>query len=96
MSRLQDKFILTVVTPKGVEYTADCDTVLLNICEGKNGTQSGSYGVKKGHANAVFALAGGKITVKKDGRILYSFDALDGFAVMQDNVLTVTVEDIKK
>lgn len=74
--------------------TFECDYVKLNIADDKNGKFSGSYGIKSGHTNAVFALSEGTVNVYKDEKVIFSAETSDGFAVVEDNAVSVTVQKI--
>lgn len=69
----------------------ECDYVKLNIADDKNGKFSGSYGIKTGHAKAVFSLSEGTITIYKNNEIILSAETSNGFAMVEDNVVSVTV-----
>ena len=75
--------------------TIECDYVKLNISDDKNEKFSGSYGIKKGHTNAVFSLCDGTVNVYKDEKIIYSAKTSSGFAVIEDNEVCITVDEIK-
>ncbi len=87
--------LLRVITPAGEKCALECDSVSFNLCDGKNGKQGGSYGVKPQHANAVFALDSGMLYAKLGDKTLLSAKASAGFAEMRNNVLTVNLDHIE-
>ena len=92
---MQDKLLFKLITPDGLQKETDCESVTINISEDENGKNSGSYGIRKGHANAIFSLDDGEITVKNKDEIIYTVVVKGGFALMQDNVLTVMTNKIE-
>lgn len=94
---MEDKdFLLKIVTPKECIGPFSCDSVKLSITDGKRQKEAGSYGIRKGHAEAVFALEKGKLTALKDGKEIFSFETSKGFATVCKDVVTVTVSNISK
>ena len=69
-----------------------CDSVKLNVADSVSGKFSGSYGIRKGHAKAVFSLAEGTTEVYKDGKLIFSAHTSDGFATVEDNEVRVTAD----
>lgn len=69
-----------------------CDYITLSIADDKKGGFSGSYGIKKGHARAVFSLKEGKVTAQRQGEIVFSAETSSGFAVVEGDVVTITVD----
>lgn len=89
-----NELILKIVTPKGEACNLSCDSVNFLICEGNDG-QSGSYGVKPNHADAVFALCAGTICAKLSGDTVFCAQISDSFAEKRGNVLTVSADKIE-
>ena len=71
----------------------ECDSVLIPITDDRAGKFSGVYGVKKGHANALFSLKKGDVVVSKDGSIIFTAEISEGFAVIENNILSITVDN---
>ena len=85
---------LKVITVDTQLEKENCDYITLMLADDKKGAFSGSYGIKKGHARAVFSLCEGKLTAQHQGEIIFSCESSSGFAVVEDNVVTVTVDSI--
>ncbi len=74
----------------------DCDSVRLSIADDRKGNFSGSYGIKKGHARAVFSLSAGTVTAYKENGLIFSAETSDGFAMVADDTVTLTVDSVKE
>ena len=72
----------------------ECDSVCLPVSDSVSGEFSGSYGIRKGHANAVFSLKAGKVTLSSNGKAVFEADISDGFATIENNELCITVNSI--
>ncbi len=88
------KFIL--FTPHRSLSPIECDSVKLSIADSSNGKFSGSYGIRKGHADAIFSLKEGKISVKLEGNEVFSCICSQGFATVKNEEIRVTVNSIKE
>lgn len=87
------KFIL--FTPHRKYDPLECDIVKLNIADSVDGKFSGSYGIRKGHAKAVFTLKEGVISASLNGRELFSENCSEGFATVENDEIKVIVSGIK-
>ncbi|MBR6694540.1 MAG: hypothetical protein IKL62_06310 [Clostridia bacterium] len=85
---------LRIVTPSGEPQAYECDSIILTVCDDIAGKGGGSYGIRKGHAKALIALDEGKITASLGGSKVLSAHTSSGFAMVENNVVTVTVENI--
>lgn len=85
---------LIIATPKGSILPIECDSVHLNICDDIKGKNGGNYGIRKGHAKALFSLEKGNVTALLNGKTVYSATTTKGFATVDNNVVTVVVEEI--
>lgn len=95
MSELKNNlFKVSIFTPLGLHFSDNCESVSFWICDGKGKKDIGKYGVKKGHADAVFGVISGEIVIKKGEKIIFSAKSSDGFAVMDKGILKITVEKI--
>ncbi len=83
-------------TPHRQFPSLECDSVKLPIADSVSGKFSGSYGIRKGHAKAVFALAEGKITVSLKEKELFSAECDGGFATVEKDEVRVTADGIKE
>lgn len=84
----------TLFTPDRQLPSVECDSVKLNIADSITGEFSGSYGIRKGHAKAIFALAPGKISVSIEGKEIFSVETQGGFATVQNNEVRVTADGV--
>ena len=73
-----------------------CDSVCLPVSDNSKGEFSGSYGIKKGHARTVFSLKAGKVTVNADGEQIFSANISDGFAIVENNEVRITVDKVEE
>ncbi len=85
---------LIIATPKGSILPIECDSVHLNICDDIKGKNGGNYGIRKGHAKALFSLEKGNVIALLNGKTVYSATTTKGFATVDNNVVTVVVEEI--
>lgn len=74
----------------------ECDSVRIPVADSSKGEFSGSYGIKKGHARAVFALKSGTVIVAKDGKTVLTANISDGFAMVENNEISITVDRIEE
>ena len=93
---MQDKLTFTLYTPHRKYPTLECDSVKLSIADSVSGKFSGSYGIRKGHAKAIYALAPGKISVCLDNLEIFSAESQGGFAVVENNQIRVTADGVKE
>lgn len=77
-------------------FDIKCDSVCLPVSDNSKGEFSGSYGIKKGHARAVFSLNAGKVTVNADGEQVFSANISDGFAIVENNEVRITVDKVEE
>ena len=85
---------LIIATPKGSITPIECDSVHLNISDDTKGKNGGNYGIRKGHAKALFSLDKGNVTALLNGETVYSAITTKGFATVDKDVVTVVVEEI--
>ncbi len=86
----------TLFTPHKQFPSVECDTVKLNIVDSVSGEFSGSYGIKKGHARAIFSLAEGEVSVSLKGDEIFSAKCEGGFATVENDDVRVSVHGIKE
>ncbi len=85
---------LVVSTPNGSLQPIECDSVHLTVCDDSNGKNGGSYGIRKGHIKALIALEQGKITAFLNDKTVFSAENGNGFATVENDVVTVVVENV--
>lgn len=74
----------------------ECDSIRLPVSDKLNGEFSGSYGIRKGHAKAVFALTSGKVTATLKGETIFTADISDGFAIVENDEVNITVDKVNE
>ena len=89
---MRDSLLLKICTVDRQLEKDGCDCVILNIAEDSKGGFSGSCGIRRGHAKAVFALSQGVIRAKAKDEVIFSLDVSDGFATVENDVVTVIVD----
>ena len=85
---------LIIATPKGSFSPIECDSVHLNICDIVKGQSGGNYGIRKGHVKALFSLEKGNVTALLKGEPVYSATTTKGFATVDNDIVTVFVENV--
>ena len=93
---MKDKLTFILFTPECSFMPMECDSIKLSVADSISGKFSGSYGIKKGHARAVFALKSGTVTVAKDGKTVLTANISDGFAIVENNEISITVDRIEE
>ena len=73
-----------------------CDSVCVPVSDNSKGEFSGLYGIKKGHAKAVFSLKAGNVAVKKDDEQIFLASISDGFAIVENNEVRITVDRVEE
>lgn len=86
----------TLFTPHRRFPSVECDSVRLSIADSANGKFSGSYGIRTGHAKALFSLAEGSITASLDGKDVFSAECSGGFATVENDEVRVVADSIKE
>lgn len=80
---------LKIITPDGERPEISCDSVSVTVKDNKNGKGGGSYGIKKGHAEALIALDKGTLSAKKGEETIFSENLPEGFLSIKNNYITV-------
>lgn len=93
---MKDKLIFTLFTPHRQFPSLECDSVKLCISDSVSGKFSGSYGIRKGHAKAVFSLAEGKISVSLKEKEVFSAECQGGFATVENDEVRVIADGVKE
>lgn len=93
---MNDNLTLKVFTVDRHIEVDGCDYVKLSISDSCDGRFSGSYGIKRGHARAVFSLCEGTVTASKGTQILFKAETSEGFATVEDDIVSVTVDKVKE
>lgn len=74
----------------------ECDSIRVPVSDSVNGDFSGYYGIRKGHTRAIISLKNGDVAVSKDGKTVFTAEISDGFAMVENNVVSITVDSIKE
>ena len=81
--------VLKIITQEGALPEVYCDSIRVDIAEDTKGRGDGSYGIRKGHAEALLALGKGKIRACENGKEIFSHPVNGGFATISKNIITV-------
>ncbi len=93
---MSDFLSLKVVTPKGVYVYETCETVSFCVSDSEKGKGGGSYGIRKGHAKALFSLQEGQLRASRDGETIVAGIISSGFSTVDNNIVTVIVDEFKE
>lgn len=83
---------LKIVTPKGALESCVCDSVRLTESPDISDKGGGSIGIRTGHIPSFISLAEGSVCGLLNGRSVLSGKSGDGFATVENDAVTVTVE----
>ncbi len=86
----------TLYTPHRQYPSQECDSVKLPVADSVSGKFSGSYGIRKGHAKAVFSLGAGKITVRIKEKEIFFAECDGGFATVENDEVRVIADGVKE
>ena len=84
--------LLTVVYPDRAAETLTCDAVTITVQDNKKGRGGGLYGIRPGHAPALFALDPGKAEARLDGATVFHRTLGTGYAKVGNDRVTVITE----
>ena len=87
---MEGTLTLTIVTPDGGNTVIHCSSVRLPAAEGVKKNSGGSFGIRKGHTDALIAIAEGTVTALLDGKTVFTGMVSAGFAkVSGGNTISV-------
>ncbi len=86
------ELILKIITPKSSFGPFPCDSIHLSVADNVDNKGGGSYGIRKGHTNALLALEKGCIKAFSSKGNILTGNCGDGFATVDENTVTVVVE----
>ena len=89
MDNTDKEFHLLLVPPEGGKRRIPCDSVRFQIPDGKNGRGGGSVGIRKGHTDALAAVAPGILTATKNGEPVFRAKVGEGIAAVTGDSVTV-------
>ncbi len=84
---------LKVITPKKEYLYEMCDSVKFCVSDNEKGKGGGNYGIRKGHAKAIFSLDDGKMKASLNGKTTVEGVTSTGFATVEENIVTVIVAE---
>lgn len=84
---------LTVISPCGALPQVLCSGVTLIAADNLNGKGGGSYGIKKGHAQALIALGKGELKASDGTDTIFTCRIDGGFATVFDNTVTIVTRE---
>ncbi len=87
--------LLEVFSIDSNAQSVECDYVRLPVAQESSGKFSGSCGIKKGHVKAAISLGEGILSADSEGKTVFKAEISGGFAVVENNTVTVTVDKIK-
>jgi len=79
-----------------VAIKTECTSVRFNLSDDLKGMHGGSYGVRIGHTDSIFALEKGPVNVFEDEALALSGECGDGFATVKNNQVKLVVESFLK
>ena len=86
---------LKVITPEREYIYENCDSVKIPVSDNRKGNGGGSYGIHKGHANAIFSISEGKVSAVKNGEAIVKGIISSGFSSVENNIVTVIADGFK-
>lgn len=90
-----DELLLTVITPQETYGPLPCESVRVTIPDNAAGTGGGSYGIRRGHVQALLALDAGALRAFSAEQPVFSAHCGCGFASVEKNRITVVTEDCR-
>lgn len=78
-----------IITPEGEKNEIYCDSLTVTVRDNEKGKGGGSYGIRKGHAEALIALSEGKTTAKKGEETVFSEILPEGFLSVKNNYIEI-------
>ncbi|MBE6802360.1 MAG: hypothetical protein E7530_05715 [Ruminococcaceae bacterium] len=92
---MSESLLLKVITPEKEYIYDNCDSVSFCVSDNQKGNGGGRYGIRKGHAKAVFSLDNGKLSASKNSEGVVEMITSSGFAKVEDNTVTVIVDELQ-
>ena len=91
-----NKLVLNLIFPDWQQETILCDSVRLTVKDSLKGKNGGLYGIRPGHAKAVFLLDEGITEAFLEGKCILRCKTPDGFARVENNEVTLVIGYAKK
>ena len=86
---------LKVITPQRKYIYEMCDSVRFCVSDNQKGNGGGSYGIRKGHAKAIFSVDDGKFSAIGNGEVIVEAIVSSGFLSVDNNVVTVIIDEFQ-
>lgn len=86
---------LKLVFPDRESVELTCDSVKFSVRDNEKGTGGGLYGIRPGHAKAVFVLEKGTVTAMLDGKTVLKQDLGEGFAKVGKDCVTLITSSVE-
>ena len=87
------ELVLKVITPAGSFGPYRCQSVRLNASDDAEGSGGGSCGIRPGHIESLISVEKGPLTAYSGGEVILSAECGNGFATVEDDVVTVVIEE---
>lgn len=78
-----------IITPEGEKNEIYCDSLTVTVRDNEKGKGGGSYGIRKGHTEALIALGAGRITAKNKEETIFSEILPEGFLSVKNNYIEI-------
>lgn len=78
-----------IITPEGEKNEIYCDSLTVTVRDNEKGKGGGSYGIRKGHTEALIALSEGMATAKKGEETVFSEILPEGFLSIKNNYIEI-------
>ena len=86
--------LLTITTPDQTR-SMRCDAVNFLVPDSPdNPNTGGSIGIRRGHVDALMAIAPGRLTARAGGNTVLAVEVSAGFAVIRRDEITIIVDRI--
>ena len=88
---------LRLISPDRGELKIDCDSVRFSLPDSKDGKiPGGSVGIRRGHTDALMAVAPGTVLAFSGGKKIFSCEVGAGFAVVSKEGVSILTERFYK
>lgn len=91
----QQGVLLKIVSPNGEAANLVCDSVQLCVPDGQNEKGGGWVGIRRGHRDALLALAPGTVRARQGDKVALETKITGGVAFVESNVVTVLANSVE-
>ncbi|MBQ3126698.1 MAG: hypothetical protein IJC15_06470 [Clostridia bacterium] len=86
--------LLTITTPDQTR-SVRCDAVNFYVPDSPtNPNAGGSIGIRRGHVDALMAVAAGRVSARVGGKTVLAVDTAPGFAVVRRDAVTIITDRV--